>query len=89
MHGRFGEQIMADLPKDRVSESLPFTYCGVDIFRPFLVKERQSKLKTYGALFTCLASRPVHTEVVAFRYNGTKEGDCKKRQHSNDQKQQW
>ena len=63
--GYFGEQIMADLPKDRVSESPPFTYCGVDIFGPFLVKERQSELKRYGALFTCLASRAVHIEVVA------------------------
>ena len=65
MRGRFGEQIMADLPKDRVSESPPFTYCGLDIFRPFLVKERRSELKRYGALFTCLASRAVHIEVVA------------------------
>ena len=64
MHGRFDEQIMADLPKDRVSESPPFTYCGVDIFGLFLVKERWRGLKRYGALFTCLASRAVHVEVV-------------------------
>ena len=32
MRSRFGEQIMADFPKDRVSESPPFTYCGLDIF---------------------------------------------------------
>ena len=56
---------MADLPKDRVSESPPFTYCGVDIFGPFLVKERWSELKRYGALFTSLASRAVHIEIVA------------------------
>ena len=65
MRGRFGEQIMADFPKDRVSESTSFTCCGVDIFGPFLMKERQSELKRYGALFTCLASRAVHIEVVA------------------------
>ena len=65
MLGRFGEQIMADLPKDRVSESPPFIYCGVDIFVPFLVKEIRSELKRYGASFTCLASRAVHIEVVA------------------------
>ena len=65
MLGRFGEQIMADLPKDRVSESPPFIYCGVDIFVPFLVKEIRSELKRYGASFTCLANRAVHIEVVA------------------------
>ena len=31
----------------------------------FLVKERQSELKRYGALFTCLVNRAVHIEVVA------------------------
>ena len=49
MHGRFGEQIMADLPKDRVSESPPLMYCGVYIFGSFLVKERRSELKKYSA----------------------------------------
>ena len=29
------------------------------------MKETQSELKRYGALFTCLASRAVHIEVVA------------------------
>ena len=116
---RFGKEIMADFPKDRVSESpshcvksvqirsffwsvfslirseyeeirsisrytfrmrektdqkktpyldtfhpVSFTYCGVDIFWPFLVDERQSELKRYDALFTWLDSRTVHTEVV-------------------------
>ena len=65
MCGKFGEQIMTDLPKDRVREALPFTYCGVDLSGPFLVKERQSELKRYGAFFTCLVSRAVHIEVVA------------------------
>ena len=65
MRGRFGQQIIADLLKDRVNEAPPFTYCGIDLFGPFIVKERQSDMKRYGALFTCLASRAVHTEVVA------------------------
>ena len=42
-----------------------FSYCGVELFGPFYVKERQSKLKRYGALFTCLVSRAIHIEVVA------------------------
>ena len=65
MLGKFGEQIMADLPKDHVNEAPPFTYCGVDLFGPLLVKETRSKLKRYGALCTCLVSRAVHIEVVA------------------------
>ena len=65
MRGRFGQQIIADLPKDQVKEAPPFTYCSVDLFGPFFVKERRSEMKRHEALFTCLASRAVHIEVVA------------------------
>ena len=65
MQGKFGEQIVADTPKDGVSEALTFIYCGVDLFGPFLLNVRQSQLKRYGALFTCPVSRAVHIEVVA------------------------
>ena len=65
MRERFGQQIIADLPKDQVNEAPPFTYCGVDLFGPFLVKERRSEMKRYGVLFNCLASRAVHIKIVA------------------------
>ena len=55
---------MADLPHDRLKEEPPFTHCGVDIFGPFLIKERRNTLKRYGALFTCLASRAIHIEMI-------------------------
>ena len=42
MRGKFGEQVMGNLSKDRVSEAPPFTYCGIDLFGPFMVKERRS-----------------------------------------------
>ena len=45
---------MADLPKDCENEAPPFTYCGVDHFGTFLLKERQSELNRYVALLTCL-----------------------------------
>ena len=64
MRGKVGEQ-MVDLPKDRLNESLLFTYCGVDLIEPFFMKERRSKLKEYKVLFTCLVSRAVHIEFVA------------------------
>ena len=57
-------QKMADLPADRAECAPPFTYCGVDIFGPFLVKERRSEIKRYGAILTCLASRAIHIEMT-------------------------
>ena len=56
---------MADLPADRVSSASVFSYTGVDLFGPFLVKQGRSSVKRYAALFTCLASRAVHLEVVS------------------------
>ena len=33
---------MADLPTDRTIDEPPFTNCGVDMFGPFLIKERRN-----------------------------------------------
>ena len=55
---------MADLPNDRLKEEPPFTHCRVDIFGPFLIKESRNTLKRYGAVFTCLASRAIHIEMI-------------------------
>ncbi|XP_023815425.1 uncharacterized protein LOC111948165 isoform X1 [Oryzias latipes] len=57
-------QKMADLPHDRVETTPPFTYCGMDCFGPFYIKEGRKELKRYGLLFTCLCSRAVHIEVL-------------------------
>lgn len=59
-----GKQKMADLPKQRLTEAPPFTYCGVDYFGPCLIKEGRKVLKRYGVLFTCLASRAIHIETA-------------------------
>ncbi len=53
---------MADLPADRLEPSPPFTYCAVDFFGPWYIKEGRKELKRYGVLFTCLACRAVHVE---------------------------
>ena len=63
LRGRRGEQKMADLPSDRIQEAPPFTYCAVDYFGPFYIKEKRKELKRYGCLFTCLTSRAVHIEI--------------------------
>ena len=64
LRGKVGKQIMADLPQDRLKEEPPFTYCGVDMFGPFEIKERRNTLKRYGALLTCFASCAIHIEMT-------------------------
>jgi hypothetical protein len=65
LRGECQQQKMADLPEDRTSESPPFTYAGVDLFGPWIIKEGRKELKRYGVIFTCLASRAVHIEVAS------------------------
>ena len=62
LRGALQEQKMADLPEDRVQSAPPFSYCAVDYFGPWYIKEGRRQLKRYGVLFTCLASRAVHLE---------------------------
>ena len=64
LRGKVGQQKMADLPEERVSISPPFTYCGIDYFGPFVIKEKRKEVKRYGVLFTCLYCRAVHIEVA-------------------------
>ena len=64
LRGPLQEQKMVDLPKDRVQPAPPFSYCAVNYFGPWYVKEGRRQVKRYGVLFTCLASRAVHLEVA-------------------------
>ena len=64
MRGPLQIQKMADLPVDRVEPSAPFSYCAVDFFGPFPIKEKRSEVKRYGVIFTCMASRGVHLETA-------------------------
>ncbi|KAL7874936.1 hypothetical protein SRHO_G00059060 [Serrasalmus rhombeus] len=57
-------QLMADLPRDRMEETPPFTCSGIDCFGPFYVKDGRKESKRYGLLFTCLCSRAVHIELL-------------------------
>ena len=63
LRGAVQEQRMSDLPEDRLESTPPFTYCAVDYFGPFVVKEGRKELKRYGVLFTCMASRAIHLEI--------------------------
>ena len=64
LRGKLGIQKMANLPSSRLVEVPPFTYCGVEMFCPFIIKKRRSEVKQYGAMFTCMNSRAVHIEVA-------------------------
>ena len=58
-------QHMSDLPVQRITPGKPpFTYVGVDCFGIFYVKRGRSTEKRYGCLFTCLAVRAIHLEVL-------------------------
>ena len=62
-------QIMGDLPKDRVNQTFPFNHSGVDFCGPFNIKYKNQRKgifhKIYVALFVCFTTRAVHLEVVS------------------------
>ncbi len=63
------EQLMADLPPERLHTSPPFTYVGVDVFGPWQIVSRrtrggQAQSKRWAMLFCCMSSRAVHIEII-------------------------
>ena len=50
LRGKLGEQKMAELRFDRLQEELPFTYCGVDLFEPFVICSKPKEPKHYGVI---------------------------------------
>lgn len=62
------QQIMSDLPPERVSPANPFEYTTVDLFGPYIVKDevrKRVKLKVWAIVFCCMASRAIHTDLVS------------------------
>lgn len=62
-------QIMADIPKQRLTLSRPFSITGIDYGGPFFVKFSQSRKaslsKAYMAIFVCMSTKAVHIELVS------------------------
>ncbi|KAM4521343.1 uncharacterized protein PAE49_002487, partial [Odontesthes bonariensis] len=62
------QQIMADLPPERTSPAAPFEFTTMDLFGPYEVKDevkKRTKLKVWGIVFCCMASRAIHTDLVS------------------------
>ena len=60
---------MGNLPANRLEYSRPFLNVGVDFCGPLYIKERRyrnvKKIKSYVAVFICLATKAVHLELVS------------------------
>ena len=62
---KISQQKMGSPLAERLSEEPPFTYSGVDMFRPYLVKNSWRIQKRYGAMFMCLSSTAVHIQATS------------------------
>ncbi|XP_055632398.1 uncharacterized protein LOC129772894 [Toxorhynchites rutilus septentrionalis] len=60
------EQIMGDLPAERVTPILPFLNTGVDLCGPFKFRKlrKSPPTKCYVAIFVCLVTKAIHIELV-------------------------
>ena len=55
---------MAPYPSQRIEESSPFSYTGLDYLGPLYVKVGTETSKIWVCLFTCLAVRAIHLEII-------------------------
>ena len=55
-------QFMSDLPSFRTDENPPFTYSGVDLFGPYVIKDRRSVVKRF--MVFCLPVLPVELAIL-------------------------
>lgn len=63
-----GDQLMGDLPKEKLTPCKPFTYTGVDYAGPIELKEYLKTTirtkKAWIAIFVCLQTRAVYIDIV-------------------------
>ena len=64
------EQMMSDLPSERLQQSPPFQNVGMDVFGHFYFKEgadtrrNTAKRKVWVLIVVCMPSRAVHLEAL-------------------------
>lgn len=63
------DQIMGDLPKNRICPSRAFLKTGVDYAGPIMIKTKKGRgarsVKAWIAYFVCMATKAAHIEVVS------------------------
>ena len=59
LRGTFEEKKMAKLPSSRVEPAPQFSYCAVDYFGPWYIKEGRKEVKRYRAVAVAVAVWPV------------------------------
>ena len=65
---RVSEQIMGNLPTDRLKPAPPWYSTGIDLFGPYRIRnevKKRTTSKTYGVIFTCLGTRAVYLDIAA------------------------
>ena len=66
LNKKFQEQIMGQLPYDRLKPAPAFHVTFLDLFGPFMVKgmvNKRSRAKCFGVIFTCGISRAVYCDL--------------------------
>ena len=62
------EQLIGQLPPERLQPATPFTHVGIDYAGPLLVKRgnprKPTLVKTYVCLFLCFSTKATHLELV-------------------------
>ena len=62
--GKVCLQKMGDLPSDGLTQEPRFTFCGIDMFKPFMVKDGRKQTKCCGAIFRYMSSRVVQIKTT-------------------------
>ncbi|XP_058505077.1 uncharacterized protein LOC131472187 [Solea solea] len=58
---------MSELPSERSEPAAPFELTALDLFGPYVVRDtvkRRTKMKVWGVVFSCMASRALHADIV-------------------------